>query len=209
MAKKKSKKPPETYTLKKAKVKTVKRVLGIDPGKTNMGVSIIGSLPDDQLVVLANAMMTNPLSELSHNFRTNLEVFLSEIDRWVRLYKPDGIILERFMTRGTMGTTIEVVGIMIGAIAARYELPIKIISAATWKNEFRRRFTNINGIELAEYYKVAGITPHALDSVLIGCYGMEQGLQKHMKYKPKQIIRSAEKTSRTRLTNRKRTLEDL
>lgn len=196
------------YILTPPKRKYEKVLLGLDPGKTNHGIAVIG-LRDQKLSVISNAVMDNPVSELAKKFRTGLDLYLEEIDQWVSTYKPVGIVAERFMTRGTMGTTIEVVGIMLGALATRYDLPIKLLSAATWKNDFRRRFTEQGHPELSDFYKVAGVTPHALDACLIGCYGFTVGLGQPMKYTPSSIIKQADETSCCRLTKRKRSIEDL
>lgn len=202
MAKKrKAAKPREQYVLPTSpKIKTVKRLLCLDPGKTNMGISVVGVDGQDRVKVVANAIMVDPVSELALNYKTGFDKWLAEIDLWVQLYQPHGIILERFMTRGTMGSTIECVGIMIGGLTARYNLPIKLLNAATWKNAFHRRFPTE---ELDLIYKVCKTTPHALDSVLIGCYGLGLALQREVHYTPDSIIEAAEQSSLIKLIARK------
>lgn len=178
-----------------------KRVLALDPGSRNMGISIVALSAKGRLRVMANSIVTNPVYDLTC-FGPQRDEFLAEIDQWVELYKPNGIIIERFQTRGLLGPLIEIVSIMIGLLAARYRIPVKLVTAATWKNEFHRRFADIN-VTLDEMYKLSRTTPHQLDSCFMGVYALEKGLGAQLKYDPQQIMMSAEDSSLVRLVNRK------
>lgn len=202
MGKSKNRKPNEEYRLKRPKNTTVKRILALDPGTTNMGISLVGVDKDLNVEVLANAVMTHPIHELAVNYKTGFNLFMIEIDRWVQMFEPDAIVLERFMTRGggSMGQTIECIGIMIGALSAKYDLPIKLLSAATWKNAYHRKFL---GEDLKKTYKICCTAPHQLDATLIGCYAIGLALQADVHYTPESIVHMAEQTSLTKLVNRK------
>jgi len=90
---------------------------------------------------------------------------------------------------------------MIGLLGGKYErLPMKLLTAAVWKNAFHRRFD----VELDELYKLTLTTPHQLDSIFIGIYGLEQGMQVELDYDPFDIVKQAEATSAVRLINKRR-----
>lgn len=179
--------------------RTTHRILGIDPGKTNMGICCLGVDSNDNVILLANAVMTKPLNQLSTGFTTAMNTFMAEIDLWVQLYKPHCIAIERFMTRGIKGDSIECVSGMWGAISYHYQLPTKLLNAAVWKNAFRRRFPDV---ELDSIYNYSKTTPHAIDSILQACYALELALQRPIHYNPESIIEMAEATSLTKLINR-------
>lgn len=205
MAKRKVKKivVRENYSAKMSKnsdfIKTQYRILGIDPGKTNMGISCLGVDSNYNVIVLANAVMTKPLNQLSAGFMQSLNTFMDEIDLWVKLYDPHCIAIERFMTRGIKGDSIECVSGMWGAISYKYQLPTKLLNAAVWKNAFRRKFPDC---ELESIYNYSKTTPHAIDAILQGCYALELALQKPINYTPESIVEMAEATSLTKLINR-------
>lgn len=202
MAKKKIRKANAAYslpTLSGLKPET-KRTLNMDPGSRNMGISVTALNPAGKFKVVANSLITNPLFDLTL-FGSQREFFMAEVDAWIQLYKPDGIIIERFQTRGLQGPLIELVSIMIGLIAGRYpEIPIKLVTASTWKNDFARR----HGPEaLTELYKASRTTPHQLDSCFMGVYALEKGMRITIDYEIRDVVASAERSSLVRLINRK------
>lgn len=204
MAKRKAKKAPKPnkpYTLPSKARFTEKRVLSLDPGSKNMGIACVG-MRKGKVRVLANAIMMNPFTSLASGVVGQKETFLKEIDAWVKLYKPTGIIMERFQSRGGMGPLIELVSVMLGVILARYNMPIKFITAATWKNAYRRRFGEV--IELDDMYDEILTTPHQLDATLIGCYGLDIGIEAGVQYSPAGIMHQVEKTSLLPLKKRRK-----
>lgn len=204
MAKKKRKeqKPNAEYVLPAVKFKpTTKRMLAFDPGSRNMGISLVAANEAGHVMVVANSIITSPINDLV-NFIEARSLFLSEVALWVDAYQPHGIIAERFQTRGgaNMGALSEKVTMMLGLLAGVYtSLPVKWITAATWKNEFQRRFS----FQLDDVYPICRTTPHQLDSCYIGCYGLEKGLQRQLIWTPGAIVADAERTSAVKLINRK------
>lgn len=177
-----------------------KRVLAMDPGSSNMGIAVVAVNDIGNVKVMANSIVTNPVYDLTI-FGPQRDKFLAEIDRWVSLYKPNGFIIERFQTRGLLGPLVEYVSTMIGLIAGRYpEIPIKLVTAATWKNEFHRRFETCT---LDDLYKESRTTPHQLDACYMGVFALEKGLQRTFNYDPIRVMHSAEDSSCVRLINRK------
>ncbi len=199
--KKKNRKPNAEYTLPIVKMKsTTKRVLALDPGSKNMGISVVALNDNLKLKVVANSIVTNPIYDLT-KFSVQRAVFLAEMDRWFELYQPSAIIAERFQTRGLLGPLVEIVSVMLGLLAGRYNVPIKLITAATWKNEFNRRFP----YPLDDLYKKARVTPHQLDSCLIGVFGLELGTQSSIDYDPVEFMHTAENSACLKLINRRNT----
>jgi hypothetical protein len=202
MAKKKIRKANPEYVLpeRSGLAPETKRVLAIDPGSRNSGISVVAVNAKEQIKVMANSILTNPIHDLTI-FGTQRDIFMQEIARWVDVYEPSGIIIERFQTRGLLGPLIEQVSIMIGIIAGAYpHIPIKLVTAATWKNEFHRRNETVT---LDDLYKECRTTPHQLDSAFMGVFALEKGLRTTFDYDPIRIMRSAEASSRVRLINRK------
>lgn len=178
------------------------RILALDPGSRNMGISVVGAR-NGKPVVLANSVMTNPINTLVE-FKVALKKFMDEIHPWVALYKPKAIIAERFQTRGNGGPLIELVSVMLGVLSGYYyPMPVKLITASTWKNSFNRRFQPELGsmypdaekLDLKLIYPELKMTPHAFDSSLIGIYGLEFGLRHKLIYTPRGIMRAAEQAS--------------
>lgn len=199
---KKQQKPNAEYDLRPINFHPdTKRMLGLDPGSRNMGISLAAANAQGQVRILANAIVTSPVDDLV-DFMSSRAVFLAEIERWLNTYKPHGIIAERFQTRGgaNMGALSEKVTVMLGLIAGRWpSLPIKFITAATWKNDYQRRFD----FQLDDVYKLCLTTPHQLDSGFIATYGLERGLQRELSFTPQSIVRDVEASSAVRLINRK------
>ncbi len=200
--KKRQPKPNAEYlipqvTLKKSTV----RLLALDPGSRNMGISCVAVNTEGRVKVIANSIVTNPVNDLTQ-FGPRRDAFLSEIDRWIDQFQPNGIIAERFQTRGIGGPLIEQVSVMLGLLSGRYHtLPVKLITAATWKNAFHRRFEHAT---LDELYRESLTTPHQLDSCFIGLYGLEAGLGRELDYEPFDIMKQAVDTSLVRLINKRR-----
>jgi hypothetical protein len=168
-----------------------KFVLGLDPGSKNMGISLVG-VHNGKVKVFANSVMMHPVNNLV-NFSRSSDAFLWEIFQWVDMQKPDGIIAERFQTRGHGGSLIEMVSSMLGLIrGALPNTPIKLTIASAWKNKFNRRFE----CDLKDIYPDVLVQPHQLDATLIGIFGLEAGTSGgDLDYDFNDIIKQVEATS--------------
>jgi len=200
--KKKAAKPNAEYTLPKLGALPKLRVLSLDPGSKHFGIACVG-MKDNKPVVLANSVLTAPLNSMVE-FNSLRHVFLAEISRWINHFEPHAIVIERFQTRGNGGPLIELVSSMIGLLGGMYShLPIRAITASTWKNAFNRRFQEELGdmypeaekLDLKLVYPCVKTAPHPFDASLIGVYGLEFGLKRQLHYTPKQIIKQVENTS--------------
>lgn len=185
------------------------RALCADPGSSNYGFSIVEMklYPGKNAVfkVLTNGLVENRVNALNRAdlFEDQVKSHLREMKGYIEEYNVDCIIIERYMTRGIKGSTIEFVNVMIGAlsvVAFAKKLKVKTLPASQWKNELKRR-----GEDLKSRYKQVLTTPHQLDSVLMGIYGL--GLSVGMKNPPvnmDDIISQVEKTSRKELRRKKK-----
>lgn len=188
MAKKKSRKF-RVYELPKLKIKAEKLVLSCDPGSANFGIALVGLTRESKIKVYANAVLMTPLNDLVR-FNHRSEEFLNEIDSWLA-YSPGAIIAERFQSRGLQGPTIELVSSMLGLMRGRYQLPMKLTIASTWKNRFQQRFD----IDLKDIYAEADVQPHQIDAALIGIFGLEEGLQTILDWDIDDIVDQVSATS--------------
>lgn len=166
------------------------RVLSFDPGSVNMGCSLVEiNKSTGTISVLANTVLAYPINNIK-SFGSQKEAFINEITNWIEIGQPSAIVAERFQSRGLRGTTIECVCIMLGLLAS-FNLPILLITAATWKNRYQKRFN----VDLREIYKELQVAPHQLDSALIGCFGLEAGLKQSIDFSIDNIIAQVTDTS--------------
>lgn len=189
MARKKKPKKITRYTMPNLVIKADKLVLSADPGSRNFGIALVG-LENNQVKVYANSVMMQPVDDLVA-FTDTSTTFLKEIQQWMA-FRPDGVVAERFQTRGNGGPLIEMVSSMLGLIRGRYpKIPIKLTIASAWKNRVQRRF----GVDLREVYTEIAVQPHQLDAALIGVFGLEEGLATVLDYDLDDVIAQVEATS--------------
>lgn len=176
------------------------RVFSMDPGSTNYGMAVVEATPEGGVRIVANSLCTNPVYDLTQ-FNEQRKTYIAEIDQWVKLYEPNCLVAERFLSRGLQGSLGEYVSCMIGFTAQEYDhLPFLAPMAATWKVPLQRRFE----FDLKELYKQCGTTPHQLDACFIGIYALEKGLGHRLEYDPVNIVIQAENTSLVRVINRRK-----
>jgi len=157
----------------------------MDPGSRNFGIALVG-LEGGKPRCYMNSVMMRPVNTLV-NFERASRNFAIEIAGWMQ-HKPNGMIAERFQTRGNGGPLIEQVSCMLGILRGTYpDTSIKLTIASAWKNSMNRRFAdefrghalyaNEKGeFDLRQVYDHIDVQPHQLDASLIGIYGLEQGL---------------------------------
>jgi hypothetical protein len=187
---------PENAGIKESRA----RIFSMDPGSTNYGMAVVEATPEGRVRIVANSLCMNPVYDLTQ-FNEQRKAYIAEIDQWVKLYEPNGLVAERFLSRGLQGSLGEYVSCMIGFTAQEYDhLSFLAPMAATWKVPLQKRF----GFDLKELYKQCGTTPHQLDACFIGIYALEKGLGQKLEYDPVNIVIQAENTSLVRTVNRRR-----
>lgn len=138
-----------------------------DPGKDNFASSFLDvSLVKGRIKykLLHSKMVQNTVVDLTTEAFKQVEVFAREMSADYRKYKPQTIIAERFMNRGSMrGASGEIVSLMLGRMMA-FRIDMTVIPAASWKNAFNRVQV------LDELYEISPFVPHIVDSICIGLY---------------------------------------
>jgi len=145
------------------------RVLSLDPGVTNFAWAVTEA-DRSSMLVLASGMLNNTITDLKVSIKDQSKLFKEEILEIIQEYQVDSIILERFMSRGHGGTTIELVNIMIGVLLGMPCAALKrwkLVTAAQWKNEWNRR------ADLSAFYSKVSGTVHQVDAIGIGMYGID------------------------------------
>lgn len=154
------------------------RVLALDPGTKNFGVFggiLHGAKTLHAVKPLVSKMLANPVISLGGTLEDNTNNFLSEFEALLDLVEPDVVVIERFQTRGLMGTTVELVGFMLGLIGGcvrrrnitnEVHTVFKPIIASQWKNAVNRK------LSLPDVYEKlgSGKLHHRMDALLMSLY---------------------------------------
>lgn len=151
-------------------------ILAIDPGKVNMGYSVIEYDDDTATInILEVGMVKHTIQDLKgYNIKPVVLAFNKEICTLIRKYKVTELTMERFVSRGLLGSLSEFICIMQGILAINTKIKIfNLVTAATWKNCFNKNYV------LNDYYKEAKklkIEPHEIDAVMLGLYFINKEL---------------------------------
>lgn len=154
-------------------------ILALDPGSSNFGWSVLKAESPTKIRVVATGMIVNRIKELKIAATAQLAPFIEELEQLIEDFNVNAVAIERYMTRGIGGTTIELVNVMIGAVLLKTALgksstarmlrrsrrKFLAIPASQWKNELNR-----NGSLEAFYAMAPTCTPHQMDSIGIGVY---------------------------------------
>lgn len=182
-----------------------------DPGTANYGYAVVQLTKQAQRIkfrVLENGLCPTTVKNLKDvkAHRLEVEAYMAWLRSLKARYDLDAVCVERFMTRGIKGPTVECVNQMIGGMemGPLRGINLKMMPAATWKNAVTRA-----GVDLKATYKIARVTPHQLDACLIGIYTGHQGF-KVKDFGPTDLAASMprlldqiEATSTEKLINRK------
>lgn len=182
-----------------------------DPGTANYGYAVVQTTKVKNKIrfqVLENGLCPSTVKNLKdvREHRQEVDAYMAWAQGIKDRYEPDAVCIERFMTRGIKGPTVECVNQMIGGLemGVFYGTPLKMMPAATWKNAVTR-----SGVDLNATYKVARVTPHQLDACLIGIYTGHQGFgvkdfgETDLPKVLNKLLDQIEATSTYKLANRK------
>lgn len=187
----------EVFIAKWFRRKTAKpmTILALDPGVQNFGWAVLRTTGAHKFEVVATGMLKNTLRSLNVDLNTQAEIFLGDLDNLLDIYEPTGIAVERFMSRGMKGTTIELVNVMIGMVLSKAAVKSRrkfiMIPASQWKNEINRN-SSLDSL----YAAAPTCTPHQMDAVGIALYSAYfwydakpfEGFSKHLKLVAKQAM---------------------
>lgn len=151
-------------------------VLSIDPGKVNMGYAVIRRSKTGYKI-LRLGMFKNTIQDLKpKNLKPAILQFQDELNQIIDKFSVSAVAIERFVSRGLLGSLSEYICIMQGMIAVHPKIKYyNLIIPSTWKNCFNKSY------QLKLYYKEASrlkIQPHELDAALIGIYYLNKEVYK-------------------------------
>jgi crossover junction endodeoxyribonuclease RuvC len=101
------------------------RVLGVDPGLTRCGLGVVDGAPGRPPTLVATDVIRTPSAD---DIGPRLLALEAEIDRWLAVYHPDAVAVERVFSqlnvRTVMGTAQA--GAVAVVAAARRGLPVAL-----------------------------------------------------------------------------------
>lgn len=108
------------------------RVMGIDPGLTRCGLSVVQSSRGRAIIPVSVGVVRTPSSaELGER----LLRLSTAVNEWMDDYKPDVVAIERLFERGNVSTvmqTAHAVGVMVLAAAQR-DIPVQMYTPSEVK----------------------------------------------------------------------------
>ena len=167
------------------------QLLACDPGTANFGYAIVEAQIEDglcpsQFKVLQYGKLNCTIRQLTGKMSDNIGMYVATIKFLMSKYPElNGAIMERFQTRGIGGPTIELVSLMIGVTSTFFyekDLPVKAIIASQWKQACTRSDIILDDM-YAKYKDSVKATPHEVDAVMIGLYGLHL-FASHKPYSP-------------------------
>jgi hypothetical protein len=152
-------------------------LLSADPGTANYGFAVI-AVPQPHLrsslskfKVLQYGRIHNTVRSLKENIGPQVLAHSTVLLSLKERFGAHAFIAERYQSRRMGGVTIECVNLMLGvALSAFSRRPVKVLPASQWKNAAARAELWFD--ELYTSLKPHGVTPHAIDAVCIGLYGL-------------------------------------
>lgn len=168
----KIKKPTKSRPIAKPLV-----VAGWDMGSKNTAASVIHVYSKGSVISrierISSEMITPLINDLTQkNYWTSHLQFAKAFLTWLKKYKPDVVMAERFISRGLRGSIGEKVTMMLGIMAEicrRKKIQFILVSAQSWKNTFCRRHFSKDKLE-AMYLAVRKKNAHLVDSFLIAVF---------------------------------------
>ena len=155
------------------------RILGLDPGKTNFGISVTEfNAAGTSYKPLYAGKLKNTITDMSQ-LVAHMDHFNDELGLLLE-YKPQLVVIERFMNRGSFsGDQGEYVGCMLSLAAyqarANCGSAIQIVQPGVWKQAFNRvlgwKAKDPKPTPLDKLYKYCLTESHELDAFLMTHFG--------------------------------------
>jgi len=148
-------------------------ILALDPGMRNYGYAVLEVLPGKVRVLQCGRIFTT-VTQLTNGLTDQFRAHADTLEKLLRDYSVTHLIIERYMSRRMGGVTIEAVNLMIGGAlyaSIKNKVFFRCIPSSQWKNASNRASATF----LAEEYSVGKkekITPHTIDAVMIGLFGI-------------------------------------
>lgn len=151
------------------------KIWAIDPGINNFAFSLVSDKPDVLFIGhLKNTIQSIKKDDIEAQI-CSYKWEIEEIIPKLNLNKKDKIVIERYQPRGTKNLQIELINIMIGIIADKFEHQLLLLTPSTWKNYIKKIYSTNN---MTEIIKNKNISPHIKDSIGIASYVFERHYNK-------------------------------
>ena len=157
-------------------------LLSFDPAPKNFGYCVAryyykrrnGRRKLIKIKILEAGKLRNTITQPKDKLWSQKRLYLRELRRLIKFYKPDNYSLERFLSRGRGGAlTAEVCNIMIGLLLGIIHVEPTVKLAVTWKAQIRRELNG--GIE--NWYSLRKKTDlHCIDAFLVGACAVPNAL---------------------------------
>ena len=134
------------------------RVLTFDPGTRNFAWCVFDGLTFQTGVL---SLVKGPPEEVAAALREQILDLVIE-------HNPDLIAIERYMTRQFGNVQNEIINVAIGVtltIGLSFSIPVRTITAASWKTSFRRKY----GVS-SDLVSIEGLAEHECDALGIAAY---------------------------------------
>lgn len=160
-------------------------IASFDIGSPNTAITV-AKYNKKRSIIYTNCMINNTIGNLTNKpnifkkrkfppFMDSLDLFINEINPFFKKYNPNVIIGERFQNRGIRGgnSLSELASFMLSIITYIGYInncECYLITASTWKNKFKNDCVSPSLIDIYKEANNYSITPHQVDSALIGIY---------------------------------------
>jgi hypothetical protein len=149
-------------------------LLAQDPGTANFGyailkVSFLKRRPKVEVLQFGRLLTT--VRSLKDDLRKQVFEHQAELSSLDAQFGIDAFIAERYQSRRMGGTSIECINLMLGVSCRHFvDKKYKLMPASQWKNAAAKAELWFD--DLYTELKPLKITPHAIDAVCIGLYGV-------------------------------------
>ena len=158
-------------------------LLACDPGTSSFAYQVIQAKANNanggfSFRILQRGFIFHTVKEMKGKaHQRQLQEFIAALRNLEDSHTLNGLIAERYMARGvSRSTVIETVNVMVGVMSTMFlHRPAKFIPASEWKNELHRAGFDLESIYLKA--KEQKVTPHEIDSLCIGIYGLHKMLR--------------------------------
>lgn len=146
------------------------RIMGLDAGSRNFGWSLI-KVERTKFRIIKCGILTQTLTQLKEDsWFDELHLYAIQIEKLLRLSKPDAIIAERYFARHR-GLEGEMINLMLGTtmrilFEQHPKVRTQLVMAMTWKSALKR-----SGFDLDMLYKECKPIPHhPIDATMQAAY---------------------------------------
>jgi len=160
-------------------------ILALDPGSKNFAWSYVA---DSCWQTGMLSIVTGKPEEIVTHFRPQLTALLER-------FRPDEVVIERFMTRQRSSLNNEIINVLIGAVLSTcidYGILTTAITSSVWKSKFRR-----DAGCPSNDVKLKGKSDHECDAVGMAAFKLDDPILRSL-LAVSALLTSVERVHRTR-----------